>query len=63
MTATELLALPARTGFIEPMQLDQVLKLPEGSKWAYEAKLDGYHCLAGKTDTGSNALVPPWYAV
>ena len=32
--------------FIEPMQLSLVHTLPDGSNWVYEAKLDGYRCLA-----------------
>lgn len=36
--------------FIEPMLLLRTEKLPEGDKWAYEIKLDGYRALAIKTD-------------
>src|ERR1044071_1555943 len=32
--------------FIEPMQLALVRSLPDGGSWLYEAKLDGYRCLA-----------------
>src|ERR1043166_3451287 len=32
--------------FIEPMQLALVRSLPDGGAWLYEAKLDGYRCLA-----------------
>jgi hypothetical protein len=53
MTKKEILALPVATaGFIEPMQIDEVLELPVGRERAYEAKLDGYRCLAGKTSAG-----------
>ena len=47
MTTKELLALPpAKFRFIEPMQITEVRELPAGPEWAYEAKLDGYRCLA-----------------
>jgi ATP-dependent DNA ligase len=36
--------------FIEPMQVSQVRELPDGGFWTYEAKLDGYRCLAVKRD-------------
>jgi bifunctional non-homologous end joining protein LigD len=36
--------------FIEPMQVAPVRELPDGGKWTYEAKLDGYRCLAAKRD-------------
>jgi len=35
-----------RPSFIEPMQLALVRTLPDGGAWLYEAKLDGYRCLA-----------------
>ena len=38
--------------FIEPMQVVPVRELPDGGKWTYEAKLDGYRCLAAKRSTG-----------
>ena len=38
-----------KAAFIEPMLLLQTERLPEGSKWAYELKLDGYRGLALKT--------------
>src|SRR4030095_1023646 len=34
--------------FIEPMLADAVRELPDGGLWTYEAKLDGYRCLAAK---------------
>lgn len=34
--------------FIEPMAAKLVESLPEGPKWAYEIKLDGYRVLASK---------------
>jgi DNA ligase D-like protein (predicted ligase) len=45
--------MPARkivAHFIEPMLLMRTDKLPEGNDWAYEIKLDGYRCLAIKTN-------------
>lgn len=38
--------------FIEPMYATAVRELPDGDTWAYEAKLDGYRCLAGKDKAG-----------
>jgi ATP-dependent DNA ligase len=32
--------------FIEPMYAEAVKELPDGGAWSYEAKLDGYRCLA-----------------
>jgi ATP-dependent DNA ligase len=34
--------------FIEPMQVTTVRELPDGGNWSYEAKLDGYRCLAAR---------------
>jgi bifunctional non-homologous end joining protein LigD len=34
--------------FIEPMYAEAVSDLPDGGLWTYEAKLDGYRCLAAK---------------
>jgi len=34
--------------FIEPMYAEAVRELPDGGAWSYEAKLDGYRCLAAK---------------
>jgi len=39
--------LPAR--FIEPMLLQQMARLPEGTRWLYELKLDGYRAIAFKS--------------
>jgi bifunctional non-homologous end joining protein LigD len=39
--------LPAR--FIEPMLLQQMARLPEGTQWLYELKLDGYRAIAFKS--------------
>jgi DNA ligase D-like protein (predicted ligase) len=36
--------------FIDPMLLLRTDKLPEGVKWSYEIKLDGYRALGIKTD-------------
>ena len=41
---------PALSRFIEPMDATAVLALPEGNVWTYEAKFDGYRCLASKHD-------------
>jgi DNA ligase D-like protein (predicted ligase) len=43
------LAAKVKPGFIEPMLLLRTERLPEGSEWAYEIKLDGYRALAFKT--------------
>jgi bifunctional non-homologous end joining protein LigD len=49
MTTKELHALPAaKPRFIEPMYISEIRQLPDGLEWVYEAKLDGYRCLAGK---------------
>ncbi len=37
-----------KAAFIKPMLLLQTERLPEGSKWAYELKLDGYRAIAVK---------------
>ena len=42
----------AQPAFIEPMQLAPVAELPDGGAWSYEAKLDGYRCLAAKRGSG-----------
>ena len=36
--------------FIEPMEPTAVRELPAGNVWTYEAKLDGYRCLASTRD-------------
>jgi len=41
-----------RPAFIEPMQVAPVRELPEGGAWTYEAKLDGYRCLAARRANG-----------
>jgi bifunctional non-homologous end joining protein LigD len=38
--------------FIEPMYAEAVRELPDGGLWTYEAKLDGYRCLAAKRNGG-----------
>jgi ATP-dependent DNA ligase len=35
--------------FVEPMDWLSVSKLPEGSQWLWEIKLDGYRALAVKS--------------
>ena len=37
------------THFIQPMLLLRTEKLPEGSNWSYELKLDGYRAVAFKS--------------
>ena len=39
-----------KAAFSEPMLLLPAGTLPEGAKWTYELKLDGYRALAIKTD-------------
>jgi bifunctional non-homologous end joining protein LigD len=34
------------------MQVVPVAELPDGEAWSYEAKLDGYRCLAAKRASG-----------
>ena len=38
--------------FIEPMYVRPVRELPDSGLWTYEAKLDGYRCLAAKRSGG-----------
>jgi len=53
MTTKELYALPKENlRFIEPMYATLARELPDGNAWAYEAKLDGYRCLAGNQKNG-----------
>jgi DNA ligase D-like protein (predicted ligase) len=40
---------PVNAHFIEPMLLLRTDKLPEGEKWRYEIKLDGFRAIAFKT--------------
>jgi ATP-dependent DNA ligase len=51
MSADSLRSLPkTQAGFVEPMDCLPVPKLPEGSQWAWEIKLDGYRAVAVKSD-------------
>ncbi|HET7005140.1 MAG TPA: non-homologous end-joining DNA ligase [Candidatus Binatia bacterium] len=51
--AVDLDALPkARSKFIEPMEVSPVRELPNDGLWFYEAKFDGYRCLAAKSTAG-----------
>ncbi|HEV8721645.1 MAG TPA: hypothetical protein VGW77_13530 [Candidatus Binatia bacterium] len=43
---------PVQPGFIEPMYAEAVRELPDDGLWTYEAKLDGYRCLAAKRTGG-----------
>src|SRR6266853_1232088 len=50
---TRVVALPRRKAdFIEPMDCAPVSKLPDGSQWVFELKLDGYRAVAVKSDRG-----------
>ncbi len=52
-TRARLNALPrAEASFIEPMECLSVSRLPEGSSWVWEVKLDGYRALAVRSGTG-----------
>ena len=42
-------AFQTKAHFIEPMLLLRTDKLPEGTNWAYELKLDGYRAIAFKS--------------
>jgi len=53
MLTKELSRSPAfRTSFIESMYVQAVRELPDGKLWSYEAKLDGYRCLAAEDPSG-----------
>jgi DNA ligase D-like protein (predicted ligase) len=48
---TRINSLPTRNAaFIEPMECLGVTKVPDGSQWVYEIKLDGYRAIAVKID-------------
>jgi ATP-dependent DNA ligase len=50
MPADPLRLLPnTKAAFVEPMDCLPVPKLPEGSQWIWEIKLDGYRALAVKS--------------
>jgi bifunctional non-homologous end joining protein LigD len=42
----------ATVEFVEPMYAQLVQQLPNGNKWLYEVKFDGYRCLAGRDAKG-----------
>ena len=42
--------------FVEPMERLAVSKLPEGSQWLWEIKLDGYRAIGVKSDRGVRLL-------
>src|SRR6266550_6791584 len=53
MSKKKVSTLPVVTPrFIEPMYATAVGQLPDGGTWTYEAKLDGYRCLAAKRSDG-----------
>jgi ATP-dependent DNA ligase len=41
-----------QASFVEPMECLSVSKLPEGSEWLWEIKIDGYRALAVKSESG-----------
>jgi ATP-dependent DNA ligase len=50
MPADPLRSLPkTKAAFVEPMDCLPVAKLPEGSQWVGEIKLDGYRAVAVKS--------------
>jgi DNA ligase D-like protein (predicted ligase) len=52
MTTKKQHSLPLKPCFIEPMYAEAVRELPDGGLWSYEAKLDGYRCLACRRKEG-----------
>jgi hypothetical protein len=46
----------AAASFVEPMECLSVSKLPAGSQWVWEIKLDGYRALAVKSERGVTLL-------
>jgi DNA ligase D-like protein (predicted ligase) len=53
----KLLTFPMRAAeFVEPMECLAVAKLPEGAKWVWEIKLDGYRAIAVKSTSGLTLL-------
>ena len=53
----DLAGLPRTTpAFVEPMRPLLVSALPQGARWSYEPKLDGYRALALKTARGVELL-------
>jgi ATP-dependent DNA ligase len=50
MPANQLRSLPkTKAAFLEPMDCLPVAKLPDGSQWIWEIKLDGYRAVAVKS--------------
>jgi ATP-dependent DNA ligase len=59
-------SLPTRkASFVEPMECLAIGKLPEGSQWLWEIKLDGYRAVAVKSagavmrPTRASLMSPP----
>src|ERR1700730_17005496 len=53
----KLLTLPKRAAeFIDPMECLATSKLPDGAKWVWEIKLDGYRTIAVKSSSGLTLL-------
>jgi ATP-dependent DNA ligase len=51
LTSKRLDSLPkTKAAFVEPIECLPVSKLPEGSQWLWEIKLDGYRAVAVKSD-------------
>jgi ATP-dependent DNA ligase len=66
MPADPLRSLPqTKAAFVEPMDCLPVSKLPEGSQWIWEIKLDGYRAVAVKSGdavmrpTPASLMSPP----
>ena len=57
MTRQKGKAEPISANFTEPMLCLAVEKLPEGSAWQYEVKLDGYRAIGVPTKTGVEIMV------
>jgi DNA ligase D-like protein (predicted ligase) len=55
LSPKKLASLPRRSAaFFEPMECLAVPRLPNGSTWFYEIKLDGYRAIAAKSEGGLN---------
>jgi bifunctional non-homologous end joining protein LigD len=53
----KLTSLPQKSAaFVEPMECLAVSKLPSGSQWLWQIKIDGYRAIAVKSDDTVNPL-------